>query len=324
MELVFGAGKLDRRVPEAEVFLRDWREKEKDYGQLYLEFEPVTPRDRVLVEDLAATMLINSRVAAPAATSVYRNGAAVDLRSLPEKALEETSDGERQRVADVIGTMTSWPWVGASLATKTLHKKRPALIPILDNQAIFGAYMNPLWPEKPSLTETIKAVPRIKEALDWIAYDLARPENELVWPELQAIEPERSRIELFDMVWWMYFRQVEPVAPAANASKSAASPSPAPTTTQNGDVLIFRGDDAAYLRWISEHPRGYVVNAERNPRPSYLKLHRATCTWLSGRGETGAYTERQYIKICSTSLDALGAWARAEVGSTPESRCACM
>ena len=106
---------------------------------------------------------------------------------------------------------SSWPWVGASLATKTLHKKRPGLIPILDNQAIFGAYMNPLWPEKRSLMETVKAVPRIKEALDWIAADITRSENASVWPQLHAIEPERSRIELFDMVWWMYFRQVEPV-----------------------------------------------------------------------------------------------------------------
>lgn len=68
------------------------------------------------------------------------------------------------------------------MATKTLHKKRPTLIPVLDNQAIFGAYMNPLWPEKHSLADTIKAVPRIKEALDWIAEDLTRPENASVWP----------------------------------------------------------------------------------------------------------------------------------------------
>jgi hypothetical protein len=110
----------------------------------------------------------------------------VDLRSLPTKALEETTDEERQLVADVIGTMTSWPWVGASLATKTLHKKRPGLIPILDNQAIFGAYMNPLWPERRSLMDTIKAVPRIKEALDWIAVDITRPENESIWPQLSC------------------------------------------------------------------------------------------------------------------------------------------
>ena len=157
-------------------------------------------------------MLVNSRVAAPAATSVFRNGASVDLGSLPAVALEETTSDEREHVASVVGTMTSWPWVGASLATKVLHKKRPALIPILDNQAIFGAYMNPQWPEKRSLSDTIKAVPRIKEALDWIAEDLTRPENEATWPELHAIERERSRIELFDMIWWMHFRRVEPVA----------------------------------------------------------------------------------------------------------------
>jgi Family of unknown function (DUF6308) len=143
---------------------------------------------------------------------VYRNGASLDLGSLPDKALEETTDEERHLVANVIGTMTSWPWVGASLATKTLHKKRPALIPVLDNQAIFGAYMNPLWPDKRSLMDTVKAVPRIKEALDWIASDITRAENTSVWPQLQAIEPTRSRIELFDMIWWMYFRQIEPVA----------------------------------------------------------------------------------------------------------------
>jgi len=217
VELIFGAGKIDRRVPEVEGLLREWREKERDWGQLYLEYDPVTPRDRLLVEDLAVTMLINSRVAARAATSVYRNGATVDLASLPDKALEETTDEERQLVANVIGTMTSWPWIGASLATKTLHKKRPALIPVLDNQAIFGAYMNPLWPGRRSLTDTIKAMPRIKEALDWIAEDITRPENASVWTRLEAIEPTRSRIELFDMTWWMYFRQVEPVASLGTA-----------------------------------------------------------------------------------------------------------
>ena len=125
-------------------------------------------------------MLINSRVAARAATSVCRNGPTLDLGSLPDKALEETTDAERQAVAEVIGAVASWPWLGASTASKTLHKKRPALIPILDNMAIFGAYMNPLWPKRPALAETVKAVPRIKQALDWIATDVTRSENESV------------------------------------------------------------------------------------------------------------------------------------------------
>jgi hypothetical protein len=217
MELIFGAGKLDRRVAEVEALLSDWREKERDFGQLYLEHEPTTPRDRVLVEDLAVTMLINSRVEARQAMGVFRNGPTLDLSVLPDKALGETTDGERQVVAEVVAAMTAWPGIGASVATKTLHKKRPALIPILDNMAIFGAYMYPLWPEKRARADTIKAVPRIKEALDWIAEDITRPENASVWPQLQAIEPTRSRIDLFDMIWWMYFRQVEPVAAASSS-----------------------------------------------------------------------------------------------------------
>lgn len=107
--------------------------------------------------------------------------------------------------------MAKWPGFAASVATKVLHKKRPRLIPILDNQAIFGAYMNSRWPKERSSMESIYDVARIREALDWIFCDLTRPETVEVWSRLEEIEPKRSRIELFDMVWWMYFRMVEPV-----------------------------------------------------------------------------------------------------------------
>jgi hypothetical protein len=74
MELIYGAGELDRCVKDVEELAREWREKEADWGQLYLDHRPATPRDRLLVEDLAVTMLLNSRVSAQAATSVARNG----------------------------------------------------------------------------------------------------------------------------------------------------------------------------------------------------------------------------------------------------------
>jgi hypothetical protein len=214
LELIYGAHKLDRTVVDVERLIAEWHEKEADWGQLYLEYQPATPRNRLLVEDLAVTMLLNSRVTARAATSVARNASALDLASLPDTALENTTEAERDQLAALLGTMASWPWLGASVTTKTLHKKRPSLIPVLDNMAIFGAYMNPLWPERPALADTIKAVPRIREALDWIASDLTRPENQAAWAGLHELEPSRSRIELFDMVWWMYFsprRNGEPV-----------------------------------------------------------------------------------------------------------------
>jgi hypothetical protein len=62
--------------------------------------------------------------------------------------LEETSAGERAQVASFIAAVTDWEGFAASVATKVLHKKRPKLILILDNEAIFGAHMNPKWPGK--------------------------------------------------------------------------------------------------------------------------------------------------------------------------------
>jgi|SRR5579872_595039 len=205
MELVFGAGVLDRRVSDVERLLRDWRVMEADFGQLYLDHQPVTSPDRIFVEDLAVTMLINSRVDARQAMGIARNSESVDLSALSAKPLDETTDAERQQLAEVIGAMTKWPGFGASVATKLLHKKRPELVPVLDNMAIFGAYMNRSWPERAALADTIKAVSRIKEALDWIVVDLSRSENTPVWEQLRKIEPERTRIELFDIVWWMHF-----------------------------------------------------------------------------------------------------------------------
>jgi hypothetical protein len=130
---------------------------------------------------------------------------------LPAGPLEQISDAELTSLAEMITVVANLPGFAASVATKVLHKKRPDLIPILDNQAIFGAYMNPRWPEKPSSQESIKSQNKIEQALQWIKTDITRPENGKVWPLLKEIEPSHSLIEVFDSIWWMYFRAKEPV-----------------------------------------------------------------------------------------------------------------
>lgn len=64
---------------------------------------------------------------------------------------------------------------------------------------------------------------RIREAIERICVDLTRSENASVWAALHAEQPARMRIELFDMVWWSYFRQLEPVRPA-QAAAAATTP----------------------------------------------------------------------------------------------------
>jgi hypothetical protein len=40
VDLIFGRNACERRVEGVERLLREWREKEADWGQLYLEYEP--------------------------------------------------------------------------------------------------------------------------------------------------------------------------------------------------------------------------------------------------------------------------------------------
>lgn len=212
MQLTFGGGQIHRILEDVEELLVQYR---TDDGLRYLDHRPTTPPEYLVPEDLAVTILINSRVGPDAFKSVQDHGESLRLDRLPDKPFESTNEPERDLVADLIVEVAQWRGFAASVATKILHKKRPALIPILDNQAIFGAYLNPSWPTRLSSRDSVYAKARIKEALEWIAFDLARSENTSIWRQLQEIEPRRSLIEIFDMVWWVYFRSLEPVRPVS-------------------------------------------------------------------------------------------------------------
>jgi hypothetical protein len=201
-------GVQNHLIQNANALLLAYR---SDPGYSYYCYKPQTPPDRVVLEDLAITLLMNSRAGLEAARSLIEKGHSIDLSILPKKPLAQTTPQERETLAIVISELARLKGFAASLATKLLHKKRPALIPILDNQAIFGAYLNPAWPTHRSSQDSVKDLNRIISALNQITFDLTRPENILIWEQLEQIEPRLTRIEIFDSIWWMYFRKVEPV-----------------------------------------------------------------------------------------------------------------
>jgi hypothetical protein len=207
MQLILGAHKLDRVVPNADQLLLNYR---NDDGYPYLDYAPTSPANHIVPEDLAVTLLVNSRATGRAFKSIQKHGASLNLAHLPAKALAATTAAERKAVASIIAQVANWPGFAASLATKVLQKS-PALIPILDNLAIFGAYMNRYWPEQKSSQDSIKDLYRIEQALDWMTTDILREENTSVWQQLQVVEPRRTLIQILDSVWWMYFRKTEPV-----------------------------------------------------------------------------------------------------------------
>jgi hypothetical protein len=209
VRLVLGDEENARIIENADALLRQYRQ---DTGCYYLDHQSITPQDRLVPEDLAVTLLINSQAGWRAFRSLQLHSASIDLRSLPSKPLERTTLEERRQVRDMIVKMTEWPGFAASVATKVLHKKRPELIPILDNQAIFGAYLNPHWPAQFARSDSVKDGEQILRALNLITHDLNRGENCLAWNTLQEIEPTRTLSQLFDSVWWIYFRLTQPVS----------------------------------------------------------------------------------------------------------------
>lgn len=70
---------------------------------------------------------------------------------------------------------------------------------------------------------------------------------------------------------------------------------------------LFDRDDRPYLRWLLEHPDGYVLNRRRGKSDDYLVLHLAGCPMIgnaAGRA-SGGFTQRGYVKVCSTDLRTL-------------------
>jgi hypothetical protein len=119
MDLVLGAGQPDRHLSNAERLLAKYL---ADIGLRYLDYQPITPSDRLVPEDLAVTILINSRVGWRAFQSIQDHGATLDFGVLPDKSLQETTASERSAIAEFISQIAGWPRFAASVVTKVLHK----------------------------------------------------------------------------------------------------------------------------------------------------------------------------------------------------------
>ena len=80
-------------------------------------------------------------------------------------------------------------------------------------------------------------------------------------------------------------------------------------------IREFDGDDDDYQAWLKTNPNGFVINTSRRRQPTYMVLHRARCAHISEYTETarpeGGFTERGYIKICASTVDALRIWVKS-------------
>lgn len=79
---------------------------------------------------------------------------------------------------------------------------------------------------------------------------------------------------------------------------------------------VFRNADDDFQVWLATHPNGFVVNTTARPSERYFVLHRASCTTLHRSVAPGGYTERDYVKACTSdeTADSLELWIHESGG----------
>jgi hypothetical protein len=78
-------------------------------------------------------------------------------------------------------------------------------------------------------------------------------------------------------------------------------------------VIEFRDDDEGYLARIAANPTGFLLNVRRAADPRYVVLHLSTCRSVSESARArGAYTARDYRKVCAARVEELRLAAKRE------------
>ncbi len=65
-------------------------------------------------------------------------------------------------------------------------------------------------------------------------------------------------------------------------------------------MQMFLDNDHGYEQWLASHPDGYVVNGYRPLTAGYLRLHRATCRFISGTPANGISWTATSSKLCGS------------------------
>jgi hypothetical protein len=210
--------------------------------------------------------------------------------------------------------------IGLPRATKVLHKKRPALIPILDDVV------------KSYLTSVDGPVSKTQEGIE-----LTRRYHVEVHHSLRVLHDVRDALanedginltecRLLDIYLWAYSGTYEPrelrnsAGPVNSDRPRVSGVKSAEDSRLPNEVMRFRGDgdSQAFCEWRDNHPRSYIVNTNRPPSASYLKLHRASCPHMNRSG-VKSWTA-SYEKLCSLEAHSLVRWCIETLRTEPD-RC---
>jgi len=107
----------------------------------YFDAVPVRQDSLLRVEEIVLQTMVNSRISGNTASAIFDSRAAVEaaLAQIPADldlldVNDPTAETWLHPLIDVVSHLDAIPRVDISTATKTLHKKRPGLIPMFDRK----------------------------------------------------------------------------------------------------------------------------------------------------------------------------------------------
>jgi hypothetical protein len=112
----------------------------------YFDAVPVDRNNSLSVTDIALSTMVNSRISGNTAAAIFDDRAAIEecLVHIPDLDLIDVENPANEPwlsyLERAITHLDAIHRVGVATATKTLHKKRPGLMPMFDDHRVGGYY----------------------------------------------------------------------------------------------------------------------------------------------------------------------------------------
>lgn len=163
--------------------------------------------DAIGFADLPWAVLLDGRPHGDSAEHLLTLGP-VSIAAIPTAVpLHASTAGHRQSIGTAIQGICGWR-TGCPIASKMMHPKRREIVPVLDNQAIFGTFAHHTWQkwDSPMAVPTVKTATMVAPALELIFDAVSDEANAKCWKALEKAWPQYTRIQLFDQCWWACLR----------------------------------------------------------------------------------------------------------------------
>jgi len=312
MELRSGVAIAD---PLAEIL--DFIRRDGSY-QSY-DLVPVDPTAPLDEPDVRVANRIIARMGQATIDAIVARGPVIDeaLAAIPVESslVADDADMPWDELHRLFAAFDGVPAVGLPRITKVLHKKRPALIPILDE--VVQNYLVSVEPRPTGdrASQGVAFVRAYKRELDHVL-----PSVQCLRRELQSRAIDLIECRILDIALWALSGTYEPLWRRTETSARPGRPHAegVAVVISDGSLDVFIDDDDGYLGWLRTHPRGFVLNCGRTPKPDYLKLHQATCSTITRMPTRGTTWTGPYIKLCAVDSGAIVGWCRGKMGSDPQ------